>query len=119
MADPIALPATEPFSVRRLALRAIMDGRGLDVVILSAARSLAHYGGTAPLGGLLVVGAGEAWRVAPHDGCADWAAAAALVRPGSALGYDELAPGMLGQITRPQRMLCIASDIARQIDEAS
>lgn len=119
----IPLPRHSP-ALRRLALRAIMDGRGVEAVILSSPRSLAHYGGMADAdGALLVVTAREARFVQVQAGNARgaWSLAAALLPWGCALGHeaaaaDERGLAALVQVVRPRRVLCIAADVARQIE---
>lgn len=90
-------PDTDPavLRTRQMALRAIMDGRGAEVVVLRDPALVAHYGGAALPGGtvLLVTAtevravAGEpqavetlrgAARVIGHDGSGGLAAGEAL-----------------------------------------
>lgn len=97
-----------------------MDGRGVEAVILCSPHSLAHYGGTAAEGALLVVTAREARWVRPGAG-ETWALAAALLPRGCALGHDGDAARCLGalvRLVRPRRVLCLAPDIARQVGGA-
>lgn len=117
--DPRGLPA-----LRQLALRAIMDGRGVDSVILSAPASIAHYGaGPGPVGGLLIVTACNAHLLAAGPGTeadALWMRAAGLLRRGCALGYegrdlDPRAVARLKTLLTPARLLDIGPQIARQI----
>lgn len=112
MADA-TLPHPDRPAARLLALRAIMDGRGVEGVILSSPRSLAHYGGPGMgKGGLLVVTARAA--VAARS----WAEAAALLPPGCALGHDGQIPedalGEIERLARPRGVLSISADVARQ-----
>lgn len=114
-------------STRRLALRAIMDGRGLDAVILSSPRSLAHYGGIGGIGGdgggrrLLVVTAREALPVGPAEGPGLWAEAAALLPPGCALGHEGQIPDdalrEIARLARPRGMLSISAEVSRQMGD--
>ena len=112
---PVSLPR-DRFAPRRLALRAIMDGRGVDAVILSRPRSLAHYGGlAAPGGALLVVTAREALLLQTGG----WERAAALLPNGCALGHENAAAeelAVLVQALGPRRVLCLAAEIARQVE---
>lgn len=115
---PEPVPATDRLATRHLALRAIMDGRGVDAVILSSPSSLAHYGGMVAVPPrLLVVTAREAQPVGPGGDI--WAEAAALLPPGCALGHEDDAPQAalrkLGDLLGPRRMLSISADLARQI----
>ena len=106
-----------------------MDGRGVDAVILSSPRSLAHYAGVTPgdgKGPLLVVTAREARLVEPGDRAGEdaadiWGRAAALLPAGCALGYESHAMGdgalaTLERAVRPRRMLCISADVGGQVD---
>ena len=84
---------SDSLALRCLALRAIMDGRGVEAAVLSSPRSLAHYGGSAPgtgTGALLVVTAREALWVAADAGdwTKTWAEAARLLPEGCALGHE-------------------------------
>lgn len=124
MTDPRPMPAPDRLAGRQLALRAIMDGRGLDTVILSSQPSLAHYGGIgegdAPC--LLVVTAREARLVRPGHPAGTWAEATALLPDNCALGHeDDVPPDALERLRRtrrPRRLISISADIARQIAEA-
>lgn len=120
-------PAPAPrgvLAVRQMALRAIMDGRGVDSVILSAPASLAHYGGLAR-GALLVVTAQAAQPVARRTGEDGppgpfWPGAAALLRRGCRLGYeggwiDADALALLVARLAPAGLLDIGPEVARQI----
>lgn len=109
---------------RQMALRAIMDGRGVDSVILSAPASIAHYGGQAgPNAGLLIVTARNAHLLgtgAGTDADAQWVRAAGLLRRGCALGYegrflDPRAVARFKTLLAPARVLDIGPQIARQI----
>lgn len=124
-------------ATRRLALRAIMDGRGADSVILCVPASLAHYGGPeGRRGALLVVTAqvahllaGAAGKGGPESGVGGtpqhpprppWLAAAELLRRGCALGYegsclDADALALLKARLAPARLLDLGPDIARQV----
>lgn len=126
MPDTRPLPAANPFAARRMALRAIMDGRGVDAVVLSSPLSLAHYGGVRREGGgphLLVVTARDAVLVGPGDpGAAfdPWTEAAALLPSTCALGHeDDAADGgglsALTRVARPRGTLSLSADLARQI----
>lgn len=116
---------SDSLALRCLALRAIMDGRGVEAAVLSSPRSLAHYGGDAPgtgTGALLVVTAREALWVAAHvgDWTKTWAEAARLLPEGCALGHESgAADGLaaLAQALKPRRILCIGAEVARQIEE--
>lgn len=116
---------SDSLALRCLALRAIMDGRGVEAAVLSSPRSLAHYGGDAPgtgTGALMVVTAREALWVAAHAGnwTKTWAEAAQLLPEGCALGHESgAADGLaaLAQVLKPRRMLCIGAEVARQIEE--
>lgn len=115
-------PASDTLALRCLALRAIMDGRGLEAVILSTPRSLAHYGGVRAgqePGGLLVVTAREALRVpASAEELETWERAAHLLPRGCALGHEGgMAEGLslLARRLAPRRMLCIGAEVARQV----
>jgi|GEM_PF-5780058 len=121
MPDPHSA-APDRFASRQMALRAIMDGRGVDAVILSSPRSLAHYGGVEGGHGrsrLLVVTAREALLVGPDEVPGIWAAAAALLPPGCALGHDGGASAealrRVERVARPRRMLSLSAEVARQI----
>ena len=117
--------SSDSLALRCLALRAIMDGRGVEAAVLSSPRSLAHYGGGAPgtgTGALLVVTAREALRVAADAGdwTKTWTEAARLLPEGCALGHEGgAADGLaaLAQALKPRRMLCIGAEVARQIEE--
>lgn len=124
---PVFPPAPVPrgvLAMRQMALRAIMDGRGVDSVILSASASLAHYGGLAP-GGLLVVTAQAAQPVAGRAGEGGaprpfWPGAAELLRQGCRLGYegdwiDADALALLVARLAPAGLLDIGPEVARQI----
>lgn len=116
---------SDSLALRCLALRAIMDGRGVEAAVLSSPRSLAHYGGDAPgtgTGALLVVTAREALWVAADAGdwTKTWAEAARLLPEGCALGHEGgAADGLaaLAQALKPRRILCIGAEVARQIEE--
>lgn len=115
---------SDSLALRCLALRAIMDGRGVEAAVLSSPRSLAHYGGSAPgtgTGALLVVTAREAqWAADAGDWTKTWAEAAQLLPEGCALGHESgAADGLaaLAQVLKPRRMLCIGAEVARQIEE--
>ena len=116
---------SDSLALRCLALRAIMDGRGVEAAVLSSPRSLAHYGGGVPgtgTGALLVVTAREALWVAADAGdrTKTWAEAARLLPEGCALGHEGgAADGLaaLAQVLKPRRMLCIGAEVARQIEE--
>ena len=116
---------SDSLALRCLALRAIMDGRGVEAAVLSSPRSLAHYGGDAPgtgTGALLVVTAREAQWVAAHAGdwTKTWAEAARLLPEGCALGHEGgAADGLaaLAQVLKPRQILCIGAEVARQIEE--
>lgn len=112
---------------RQMALRAIMDGRGLDSVILSAPASIAHYGGDpGQNANLLIVTARNAHPLgtgAGTDADALWMRAAGLLKHGCALGYEGsfLDPRALARFTTlltPARLLDIGPEIARQIAAA-
>lgn len=120
----------EARTARLLALRAVMDGRGLDAAILSSARSLAWCEGEVAMDcrPLLVVTAGRAQLVRvgvpggewPAALPVSWISAARLLPRGCALGYeadalDEGALDMIEKLAAPRRMLSISRDIARQI----
>lgn len=108
---PVPLPRDD-LAPRRLALRAIMDGRGADAVVLSRPRSLAHYAGPgAAREGLLVVTAREALLLLAGD----WAGAGRLLRAGCALGHDG-APAEALAALGAGRLLCLSAEIARQIE---
>lgn len=123
---PVLPPAPVPrgvLAMRQMALRAIMDGRGVDSVILTAPASLAHYGGLAP-GGLLVVTAQAAQPVAGGVGAGSprpfWPGAAELLRQGCRLGYegdwiDADALALLVARLAPAGLLDIGPEVARQI----
>lgn len=121
MTDPRPVPAPDRLAGRQLALRAIMDGRGLDAVMLSSLPSLAHYGGVgegdAPC--LLVVTAREARLAGPGHPSGIWAAA--LLPDNCALGHEDDVPAdalaAVQRLRRPRRLLSISTDIARQIAE--
>ena len=114
---------SDSLALRCLALRAIMDGRGVEAAVLSSPRSLAHYGGDAPgTGALLVVTAREALWVAADAGdrTKTWAEAARLLPEGCALGHEGGAADRLealAQVLKPRRILCIGAEVARQIEE--
>ena len=137
---PVLPPAPVPrgvLAMRQMALRAIMDGRGVDSVILSAPASLAHYGGLAPggllvahygglaPGGLLVVTAQAAQPVAGRAGEGGpprpfWPGAAGLLRQGCRLGYegdwiDADALALLVARLAPAGLLDIGPEVERQI----
>lgn len=111
---PVSLPR-DGFAPRRLALRAIMDGRGVDALILSRPRSLAHYGGhAAPGRALLVVTAREALLLQAGE----WERAAELLPRGCALGHENAPAEELAVLVRtlgPRRVLDLAGEIARQV----
>ncbi|HHW35069.1 MAG TPA: hypothetical protein GXX24_13170 [Paracoccus solventivorans] len=124
---PVLPPAPAPrraLAMRQMALRAIMDGRGVDSVILSAPASLAHYGGMAP-GGLLVVTAQAAQPVPGIAGEGGpprpfWPGAAELLRRGCRLGYeggwiDADALALLVARLAPAGLLDIGPEVERQI----
>lgn len=114
--------APNRLAIRQMALRAIMDGRGVDAVILSSPRSLAHYGGIEAgerQPRLLVVTARAALPVGPEGATDIWAAAAALLPPGCALGHEGDASAealrMVAHVAQPRRLLSISAEVARQI----
>ena len=122
-----AFPLTQPddrLAARRLALRAIMDGRGVEAVVLSSAPALAHYGGPEP-GGLLLVTAREARPVHGETDVSPWAMAAKLLPAGCALGHEEggheegMSEGEglagLARRVRPRLIVDLSADLARQI----
>lgn len=98
-----------------------MDGRGLDAVILSAPRSLAHYAGQEDDGRqrLLVVTARAVSPVGPDRMPDLWASAAALLPSGCALGHDGDIPDpalrIVERLARPRRLLSISAEVARQV----
>lgn len=107
-------------AARQMALRAIMDGRGLDSVILCQQAHVAHYADPDCPGALVVVTAGAARliKAIPGDPFAAWGEAAALLRQGCALGHD--GPGKvvldrLEQVLAPERVLDISAELRRQI----
>ena len=124
---PVLPPAPVPrgvLAMRQMALRAIMDGRGVDSVILTAPASLAHYGVLAP-GGLLVVTAQAGQPVAGGAGAESpprpfWPGVAELLRRGCRLGYegdwiDADALALLVARLAPAGLLDIGPEVARQI----
>lgn len=113
-------------AMRQMALRAIMDGRGVDSVILSAPASVAHYGKLAQ-GALLVVTAQAAQPVPgiAGEGAGDqprpfWPGAADLLPRGCRLGYegdwiDADALALLVARLAPAGLLDIGPEVERQI----
>ncbi|MBB1491099.1 MULTISPECIES: hypothetical protein [unclassified Paracoccus (in: a-proteobacteria)] len=123
MTDPRPMPIPDRLAGRQLALRAIMDGRGLDAVILSSLPSLAHYGGlgSGDASCLLVVTAREARLAWPGHPPGIWAEATALLPDNCALGHEDDVPAdalaAVQRLRRPRRLISISADIARQIAE--
>lgn len=113
-------------AMRQMALRAIMDGRGVDSVILSAPASVEHYGKLAR-GALLVVTAQAAQPVPgmAREGAEEqprpfWPGAADLLPKGCRLGYegewiDADALELLVARLAPAGLLDIGPEVERQI----
>ncbi|WP_134726438.1 hypothetical protein [Paracoccus luteus] len=102
---------------RLLALRAIMDGRGVDVAVLTSAAAIAWHGGGD--GAALVVTAG--CRVAvDRGGDGLWPAVARIAGTGRVVGYEGggmTAPGRaaLDAALMPRRAVDISADVLRGI----
>ena len=105
---------------RLLALRAIMDGRGVEVAVLTSAGAIAWYaGGDAAA---LVVTAGRRVAVV-RCGSGLWPAVARIAGTARAIGYEGgglTAPDMvpLNAALIPRRTVDISADVLRQIGGA-
>lgn len=79
-------PDTDPavLRTRQMALRAIMDGRGAEVVVLRDPALVAHYGGAGRPGGTVLLVTATEVRVAVDEA----EAAGTLCRAARVVGHD-------------------------------